>query len=279
MNMNHPTETLSRGLLPPPRKLSFTPTLGLLFLPLIAPSLHAQFAVVDVDAIAGIAHQVQQGAQQIQTLQQQYDQMKAMAQQAQGLFRYKGPANIFQAITYADQYATLGAWAAGGASGDLSTVRAGYTQNTVLANIDQSLTSINKGVADSRRALYATQEVMDGNNLAAMQIVGQIRAAASSYKNAIDQMESDSEDPDPDVQSALAVAQRTANASVLGLRAQQDTNNLLSQLALNNVAQTKLSRDTIADSSNRTQEDQQALTTASAFTTNYTTSLQNWSLR
>jgi hypothetical protein len=92
-------------------------------------------------------------------------------------------------------------------------------------------------------------------------------------------MESDSEDPDPDVQSALAVAQRTANASVLGLRAQQDTNNLLSQLATNNVAQTKLSRDTIADSSNRTQDNQQALTAASAFTTNYTDSLQNWSLR
>ena len=279
MNMTQLKETLSRALLPPPRKLSFTPTLGLLFLPLIAPSLHAQFAVVDVDAIAGIAHQVQQGAQQIQTLQQQYDQMKAMAQQAQGLFRYKGPANVFQAIAYADQYATLADWAAGGASGDLSTVRAGYTQNTVFANIDQSLSSINQGVANSRRALYATQEVMDGNNLAAMQTVGQIRAASASYKNAIDQMESDSEDPDPDVQSALAVAQRTANATVLGLRAQQDTNNLLSQLASNNVAQTKLSRDTIADSSNRTQEDQHALTTASAFTTNYTTSLQNWSLR
>jgi hypothetical protein len=278
MNMTQLKETLSRGLLPPPRKLSFTPTLGLLFLPLIAPSLHAQFAVVDVDAIAGIAHQVQQGAQQIQTLQQQYDQMKAMAQQAQGLFRYKGPSNVFQAIAYADQYATLADWAAGGASGDLSTVRAGYTQNTVLANIDQSLSSINQGVANSRRALYATQEVMDGNNLAAMQTVGQIRAASASYKNAIDQMEGDSEDPDPDVQSALAVAQRTANATVLGLRAQQDTNNLLSQLASNNVAQTKLSRDTIADSSNRALDNQQATQENQKLTTDYTTSLQNWSI-
>jgi hypothetical protein len=173
---------------------------------------------------------------------------------------------------------TLAAWAAGGASGDLSTIRAGYTQNTVLANIDQSLSSINKGVADSRRALYATQEVMDGNNLAAMQTVGQIRAASASYKNAIDQMESDSEDPDPDVQSALAVAQRTANASVLGLRAQQDTNNLLSQIALQNVAQAKLTRDTLADSTNTSIDDQQAIAKAGNFTTDYATSVQQWRL-
>ena len=278
MNMTHPIRPLSRALLPAQRKLSFTPTLGLLFLSLIAPRLHAQFAVVDVDAIAGIAHQVQQGAQQVQSLQQQYDQMKAMAQQAQGLFRYKGPSNVFQAIAYADQYATLSAWAAGGASGDINTIRAGYTQNTVLANIDESLGSINKGVANSRRSLYATQSVMDGNNLAAMQTVGQIRAASASYKNAIDQMETDSENSDPDVQSALAVAQRTANASVLGLRAQQDTNNLLSQLATQTVAQSKLTRDTIADSTNRSLDDQQALQEVASLTTDFTTSIHNWKL-
>jgi hypothetical protein len=278
MNMPHPTHPLSSALLPALRKLRSTPKIGMLILSFLAPCLHAQFAVVDVDAIAGIAHQVQQGAQQIQSLDQQYNQMKAMAQQAQGLFRYKGPSNVFQAIAYADQYATLSAWAAGGASGDINTVRAGYTQNTVLANIDQSLASVNQGVANSRRSLYATQEIMDGNNLAAMQAVGQIRSASASYKNAIDQLESDSEDSDPDVQSALAVAQRSANASVLGLRAQQDTNNLLAQMATQNVAQTKLSRDTIADSTNRALDNQQATQETQKLTTDYTTSLKNWSL-
>jgi hypothetical protein len=278
MNMTHPTPPLSGALLPALQKPRSTPKIGMLLLSFLAPCLHAQFAVVDVDAIAGIAHQVQQGAQQIQSLDNQYNQMKAMAQQAQGLFRYKGPSNVFQAIAYADQYATLAAWAAGGASGDANTIRAGYTQNTVLANIDQSLTSINQGVASSRRSMYATQAVMDGNNLAAMQAVGQIRSASASYKNAIDQMETDSEDSDPDVQSALAVAQRTANANVLGLRAQQDTNNLLSQIAIQNVAQTKLSRDTIADATNRSLDDQQALKDSASLTTDFTTSLRNWTL-
>ena len=279
MNMTHPIPPLSRALLPAHRKPSFTPTLGLFLFTLLAPTLPAQFAVVDIDAIAGITHQIAQGAQQIQTLDQQYNQMKAMAQQAKGLFHYKGPSSIFRAIAYADQYATLADWAAGGASGDAYTVQAGYTKNTVLANIDQSLSNINKGVASSRRALYATQQVMDGNNLAAMQTVGQIRSAAASYKNAIDALEDDSEDDDPDVQSTLAVAQRNANAAVLGLRAQQDTNNLLSQMALQNVANTKHTRDGIADSSNRAQDDQEALDEAKSLMTDFTTSLHNWTLK
>lgn len=231
--------------------LSFTLSLSSWCVP-----LRAQWAVVDIDAIAGITKQVSQGAQQIQQLQAQYNQMKAMAQQAQGLFRYRGPQNVFQAISYADQYATLADWAAGGASGNANMIQQGYAKNTVLANVDQSLSSINAGVARTRSAMYATQSVMDGNNLAAMQAVGQIRAAATQYKNAIDQLENDSEDPDPDVQSALAVAQRTATANVLQLRAQQDTNNLLTQIALQQVAQSKMTRDALADSTNRTLEQQ-----------------------
>ena len=278
MTMHHTIETLSRALLPARRKLIFTPIPGLLLLTFIAPSVHAQIATIDVSAIAEAVHQVAQGAQQIQQLEQQYEQMKAMAKQAQGLFHYKGPSNIFQAIRYADQYATLADWAAGGASGDANSIRAGYTNTTVLSQIDSSLAKINNGVASSRRAMYSTQEIMDGNNLAAIQAVGQIRSASASYKNAIDQLETDSQDSDPDVQSALAVAQRTGNANVLALRAQQDTNNLLTQIALQNIAQTKLARDTISDNTNRNLDQQNAAEEIQKLNTDYTTSLHAWRL-
>jgi len=262
------------------RALLWATRYRLLLILLACPALpsHAQWAVVDIDAIAGITHQVQQGAQQIQQLQQQYNQMKAMAVQAKGLFHYRGPQNIFQAISYADQYATLADWAAGGASGDLASVQAGYQKNTTLANIDTSLAKLNTSVARSRSSLYATQTIMDGNNMAAMQAVGQIRAASAQYKNAISALEDDSEDDDDEVQSQLAVSQRTANASVLGLRAQQDTNNLLSLMLNQQLTQTKMSRDTIADGTNRALADQQALDDSGKLTTGYTTSLQNWSL-
>lgn len=259
------------------RKLSLLSSLGLVCLSL-APSLHAQWAVVDVDAIAGITKQVSQGAQQIQQLDAQYNQMKAMAQQAQGLFRYRGPQNIWQAFNYADQYSTLALWATGANSGDPNAIQNGYQQNTVLANIDTSLSNLNSAVAHSRSALYATQSIMDGNNLAAISAVGQIHAAAAQYKNAIDQLENDDEDPDDDTQAQLAIEQRSSNALVLGLRAQQDTNNLLGQIAAQQVAQTKLTRDVIADATNTAIDNDQALSAAAALTANYTDSLKAWSI-
>jgi hypothetical protein len=253
------------------------PLVGLLCFSL-APSLRAQWAVVDTGAIAQLTKTVSQGAQQIQTLQDQYEQMKKMALQAKGLYRYRGPQNVWQAFNYADQYATLTLWATGVNSGDPNTVHNGYALNTTLANIDQSLSTISSGVAKSRAAIYATQAVMDGNNLAAMTAVGQIHAASVQYKNAIDQLENDVQDPSDDVQAQLAVEQRTSNAVVLGLRAQQDTNRLLSQIASQNIAQTKMTRDTIADSTNRALEQQQAIKDANTLTNGYTESLRNWKL-
>lgn len=257
------------------RKLAFAPLLCLL---VFTPSLRAQWAVVDIDAVAQLTKQVSQGAQQIQHLKSQYDQMVAMAQQAKGLYRYRGPQNVWQAFQYADQYATLTLWATGANSGDPNAVQNGYSQNTTLAEVDASLAKINAGMARSRTAMYATRSIMDGNNLAAMTAIGQIHAAATQYKNAIDELEKDGMDSAVDVQSALAVAQRSSNALILGLRAQQDTNTLLGQIAAQNIAQTKMIRDTLADSSNRALEQQQALEEASALTNGYTSSLQNWKL-
>jgi hypothetical protein len=235
--------------------------------------------VVDIEAIAQLTKSVSQGAQQVQHLKSQYDHMKAMAQQAQGLYRYKGPANVWQAFEYADQYATLTLWATGANSGDPNAVQNGYAANKVIANIDQSLSKLNSGLARTRTAMYATQSVMDGNNLAAMTAVGQIKAASAQYKNAIAELERDGQDPTDTVQAQLAVEQRTSNAMILSLRAQQDTNNLLGQIASQNVANTKLTRDTMADSTNRALELQQAIDDASSLTDGATTSLKAWKLR
>ena len=111
-----------------------------------------------------------------------------------------------------------------------------------------------------------------------MQAVGQIHAAAAQYRNAIAQLQNDDEDPDDGVQAQLAVEQRSGNALVIGLLAQQDTNNLLSQLTAQQIAQAKMTRDTIADSTNRALDEQQSLQDAGNLTTGYTTSLQNWKL-
>jgi hypothetical protein len=49
-------------------------------------------------------------------------------------------------------------------------------------------------------------------------------------------------------------------------------------MALQNVANTKHTRDGIADSSNRAQDDQAALQENASLTTDFTTSIRTWKL-
>ena len=237
---------------------------------------YSQWAVVDVDAIAQLTHQVQQGAQQIQYLDNQYNQMKAMAQRMYGLSRYRSPKNVFEAIKYADQYATVAQWAAGENTGQ--NVEDGYAATTVVAQADDFLGRVNAGISSSRRAMYSTQEIMDGNNIAAIRAVGQIRNAASQYEAAISELESDSEDEDDSAQAQLAVEQRTSNAAIVQLRQTKDTNTLLSAQLDQMVAQTKLQRDALAASGNDVLTQQQSFDDYDAVYAGAADSWMNWDL-
>lgn len=225
---------------------------------------HAQWAVVDVEAIAEIAKQVQNGAQQIQLAQNQYNQMMAMAKRMYNLGRYRGPSNVFQAVRYADQYATLARWS------QCETTGAGcdplvLDDTGVLAQANDFMSTMDKGLASSLKAVYSSQQVMDGNNLAAMQAVGSIRNAQSQYQSAIAQLESDAQQDDDSGQAQLAVEQRTSNAAILQLRQTQDTNALLSAMTDQLIAQTKTQRDSLADYGNAVSAHQQSHQTYSGF--------------
>ncbi len=209
---------------------------------------YGQWAVVDTGAIAQLTKQVSQGAQQLQTAQNQYAQMKAMAQRMYGLTRYRSPKNVFQAIQYADQYAQLGAWATGENTGQ--NVEEGYAAATVMVQANDLLGKVNGCLASSTRAMYATQEVMDGHNLAAIRAVGQIRNAASQYEAAISELENDSHNERDEAQAQLAVEQRTSNSAIVQNRLTKDLLTVVSAQLDQQVAQTKYQRDTIAESGN-----------------------------
>lgn len=217
---------------------------------------HAQWAVVDIDAIAQLTKQVSQGAQIIQTAQGQYNQMLAMAKRMYALRRYRGPANIFQTVQYADQYATLARWAQCETTGEGCDPQV-LDGATVMARANDFLSTMDQGLASSVKALYSTQQIMDGNNLAAMKAAGQIRNSAAQYEAAIQQLENDNENDADDAQAQLAVSQRAANATVIQARLTKDTNALLSAITDQLIAQSKLQRDNLADYGNATAERQQ----------------------
>ena len=209
---------------------------------------HAQWAVVDVDAIAQLTHQVEQQAQQIQIGLNTYNQAQAMAMRMYNMRRYRGPQNIFQAIKYADQYATLADWAVCENSGcdDRDPTQAA----NVLSQSNDFLKSINSGLASTLGAMYSTQEVMDGHNLEAIRAVGKIRNAAAQYESALQELENDNENDDDSYQSDLAAAERTANSSVLNARMTKDLISLTAAQLDEQIGQTKMYRDQLAATGN-----------------------------
>ena len=238
-------------------------------------SLHAQWLVVDVDAIAGITKQLEQGAQEYTEVKRQADQVAAMAKQATGLFNFRTTDNPFAIIHMANQYATTADYAVA-ANADVDP-GASYNKTVFATRVDSGLGNLNENVAANRRAVYSTQEIMDGNNLAAMRAVGQIRASANKYRNAMKQIEDDSIDNPDSVQSELAVLQRTSNAQNMGLRMHQDTNQLLASMLDAQIAESKLKRDAIGESTNRALENQDSVDLDSSLWTNVSASIKKWS--
>ena len=206
-------------------------------------------------------------------VQHQIDMAESMARQATGLWNFKTPNNPFAVIRIADQYATTADYAVAANSG--VNPGAAYQKVTVLSNVDTSLANLNQGLASSRRALYSSQQIIDGNNVAALQTVGQIRSAASAYENSISQLENDNTDSSG-IQSEMAVLQRTANAQTIALHQQHDTNQLIAAMLDQQVAQSKIQRDGIADATNRSLENAQSMNVDSSMWNSVSTSLKGW---
>jgi hypothetical protein len=103
---------------------------------------------------------------------------------------------------------------------------------------------------DRVKTSYATVELTDGANLAAMQTLGQMRANAPAVETAIQNLESDSLSSDPDMNTEIAVLNKLNAADVISVRNSQDTNKLLAALAEGQIIQAKRQRDAEAQAFN-----------------------------
>jgi hypothetical protein len=272
------TTCLARSLLTAASKARLQALLLLAVGSLTIPSLHAQWAVVDSGAIAEITTVASEVSSEISQLQQTYNLAQQMATSAQGMWRFQGPTDPWQDFHYTDQYGTLSNWGTAVNSGNLSAIQSAYTQATQPVGINQNLSGLNQAVVAALQAGYSAQEIMDGNTMSGMSTIGQIHASAAQYQDAIAQLQNDDENPDPDLQSELAVEQRTSNALVLGLQAQQDTNQILSDILQQQLAQNLVTRNEMVSEANASVGLQNALQSNANLTNGYANSLQNWSI-
>jgi hypothetical protein len=204
------------------------------------PSVYAQA----VRELVQLEQQYQQLVQTYVTIRSQYAQMIWMAQRVpvNAAVRYRAIVTPWRASSATNTYGTTSGWMTGINTG--LGVAAGYAQATeALATYGTALNALPSDQIPRVRTSYATVELADGANLAAMDTVGRLRANAPAVEMAIQGLEDDSLSPDPAMNTEVALLEKINAAHLITVRNTQDANKLLVALAEEQITESKRKRD------------------------------------
>jgi hypothetical protein len=199
------------------------------------------------EAVQELLQLEQSYAQLVQTyrmIQNQYQQMLFMAKEVPVVMsaRYRAVRTPWTLAAPPDSFGSLAGWTNGINTG--YAIASGYSTATqTLANYGAVFAQLPAEQTARIKADYATVELTDGANLAAMTTIGQIRGNANQVETTIQNLENDSLDSSPDMNTEIAVLNKINAAGVLALRNTQDTNKLLVALAEGQLVQAKRERD------------------------------------
>ena len=226
----------------------------LVLLTLVIPAF-AIFGIGDVvfdptnyaEAIQQLVQLEQQYSQLVKTYQtvtSQYEHMLRMARQVpvNMVTRYRALATPWTQSTATNTYGTTAPWLRGINTG-LDAVSGYSAAIQKLATYGQAMGKIPADQQDRIKSDYATVELTDGANLAAIKTIGQLRGNAAAAESAIQNLELDSLSSDPNMNTEIAVLNKINAANIISLRNAQDANKLLVALAEAQVIDAKSKRD------------------------------------
>jgi hypothetical protein len=210
---------------------------------------HAQWAVYDSANFSNAVkqfHQVQQlyttANQTRDEVIQAYNLARQMAQMPQNLYqRYGADFAHWKTLTAADAYGNTAQWTYAVNTGDPAVAELGYRlagiqllqpQPSTLANLDERSQAFTK-------TQYATAQLSDGVTVNALATVGEVRARSLALQRQIANLEADSYSSDPGQQTEMAVLGKINAAALMQLRSQQDTNQVLTAAALQQMLTSK----------------------------------------
>ena len=201
---------------------------------------------VYTEAAAEVGKMVEQYNQLVETyrmITSQYNQMLWMAKSLPGgLARFRTlPTPWFQASA-TNTYGTTGGWIAAINTG--ANVASGYQNATEpLLPYGAALAHVPADQLDRLEKHYGTIELTDGANQQGIATIGTLRANAPEVETAIQNLENDSLSSDPAANTEIAVLNKINAATVIALRNGQDTNQLLTALAEQQLIEAKRQRD------------------------------------
>jgi type IV secretion system protein TrbJ len=211
------------------------------------PSVYAQ----TLQQVAQLTKEYAQLVDTYEVIERQYESMVRMAQQVpvNMITRYRAAATPWTPSSANNTLGTTAGWTQAIDAGQ--NVAAGYSGATQkLDAYGSTLDSLPTSQQDRVKTGYATVELTDGANVAAMQTIGQLRANAPAVESAIRNLENDSLSSDPSMNTEIAVLNKVNAANLIAVRNSQDTNKLFVALAEAQIIQAKRQRDTEAQAFN-----------------------------
>ena len=156
--------------------------------------------------------------------------------------RYRAPWTPWPPSTPpSDSFGLLGPWTAvvNGEGGALPAYR---IATEPLEDFD-SLEIYSHPAADRARRAYAGVELADGANLHSMETIGMLRGAAEHSEEVVAALEADALTADPAFHTEVALLDKINAAQVVGLRAQQNANQLLVAVLEQTLAERRAERE------------------------------------
>ncbi len=205
-----------------------------------------------VQQLLQLQQQYTQLVQTYQMIRSQYDQMLWMARQVpvDMAARYRALATPWVSPAPTNTYGTTAGWQTGITTG--LGVSGGYSSATqTLGTYGSALQNIPGDQLDRVKTDYATVELTDGANRAAIETLGRLRANAPAVESAIANLENDSLSSDPNMNTEIAVLNKINASNIVALRNGQDSNKLLAALAEERIIEAKRARDAEARAINQ----------------------------
>jgi hypothetical protein len=197
-----------------------------------------------IEQLLEMERQYTQLVQTYQMVRSQYDHMRRMAERVpvNMAARYRAILTRWEGSSATNTYGTTAAWTRGINTG--ADVEAGYRHAVQpLNDYGAALSNVPNAQQGRIKTNFATVELTDGANIAAIDTIGRLRANAASVETAIRGLEEDSLSPDPAMNTEIAVLNKINAAGVIALRSSQDSNKVLVALAEEQILEAKRRRD------------------------------------
>ena len=169
-----------------------------------------------------------------------YNLAHQMAQMPQNMAqRYSAQFTSWKTLSASNSFGNTSTWISAANSGNLQSAISGFKLAGIALTAPPSLGTMDSRTQETVKAQYATAELTDGVSVDALTTLGEIRSRSQSLNKQITDLEQDSYSTSSTEQSEMAVLGKINAATVMMLRSQQDTNQILATAVLHQLLSTK----------------------------------------